>query len=59
MNVKQSAIYKEYLAMREEIDKHKWYESERRGYDVGFTWALFDWTFKFKTEWLRDRKTNS
>jgi hypothetical protein len=59
VNVKQSAIYKEYLAMREEIDKHKWYESEKRGHDVGFAWALFDWTMKFKSRWLRDRKTNS
>ncbi len=59
MNVKQSAIYKEYLAMREEIDKHKWYESERQGHDVGFTWALFDWTFRYKSKWLKDRKTNS
>ena len=58
MNVKQSAIYKEYLAMREEIDKHKWYESERVGYDVGFVWALIDWTIKFKTKWLQSRKKN-
>jgi hypothetical protein len=43
--------------MREEIDKHKWYESERRGYDVGFTWALFNWTFKFKSRWLEERKS--
>ena len=56
MNVKQSAIYKEYLAMREEIDKHKWYESERRGYDVAFALALFDWTMKFKSKWLKERK---
>jgi len=56
VNVKQSAIYKEYLAMREEIDKHKWYESERAGRDVGFTRALFDWTFRFKSKWLKERK---
>ncbi len=55
MNVKQSAIYKEYLAMREEIDKHKWYESEKQGRDVGFVWALFDWTMKHKTKWLKER----
>jgi len=44
--------------MREEIDKHKWYESERVGYDVGFVWALIDWTIKFKTKWLQSRKKN-
>jgi hypothetical protein len=42
--------------MREEIDKHKWYESERQGKDVGFTYALFDWTMKFKSQWLKERK---
>jgi len=57
VDVKQSAIYKEYLAMREEIDKHKWYESEKRSKDVGFAWALFDWTFRHKSKWLKDRKT--
>jgi hypothetical protein len=56
VNVKQSAIYKEYLATREEIDKHKWYESEKAGRDVGFTYALFDWTMKFKTRWLQSRR---
>jgi len=25
--------YKEILALKEEILKHKWYESERKGYD--------------------------
>jgi hypothetical protein len=57
VNIGQSAIFKEYLAMREEIDKHKWYESERAGRDVGFVWALFDWTLKFKTKWIQSRKT--
>lgn len=59
MNVKQSAIYKEYLAMREEIDKHKWYESEKQGRDIGLAYALFDWTMKFKTKWLKERKNKS
>ena len=56
MNIKQSAVYREYLTMREEIDRHKWYESERAGRDVGFTYALLSWTLKFKTQWLNERK---
>jgi hypothetical protein len=27
-------IYQEFLAMREEIMKHKWIESEKAGHDV-------------------------
>lgn len=37
--------------MREEILKHKWYESERYGYDVGFEYALIDWNCRFKQNW--------
>lgn len=55
VNVKESSVYKEYLAIREEILKHKWYESERAGYDVGFSRALIDWTFKFKSKFIKNR----
>jgi hypothetical protein len=41
--------------MREEILKHKWFESERAGKDVGFEYALVDWVVKFKQVW--DKKT--
>jgi hypothetical protein len=56
VNVKNTSLYKEILAMKEEIMKHKWYESEKAGYDIGFTKALMDWTIKFKTKWIRSRK---
>jgi hypothetical protein len=55
VNIKNSLVYKEYLAMKEEVFKHKWYESERAGHDVGFGRALIDWTVRFKTKWLRER----
>ena len=41
--MKQSSLYQEFLAEREEILKHKWLESERLGYDIGFERALLDW----------------
>jgi len=56
VNVANTSLYKEILAMKEEIMKHKWYESEKAGYDIGFTKALMDWTIKFKTKWIRSRK---
>lgn len=55
MDVKNSLIYKEFLALKEEVFKHKWYESERKGYDVGFAYALIDWTIKYKTQWFNER----
>jgi hypothetical protein len=59
VNVEKTSIYKEYLAMREEVYKHKWYESEKAGYDIGFIRAVIDWTIKFKTKWLQERKNKN
>lgn len=44
-------FYRHFTAMREEILKHKWYESERAGKDVGFEYALVNWTIKFSRSW--------
>ena len=35
-----SSLYREFLAEREEILRHKWLESEQVGIDVGFEEAL-------------------
>lgn len=59
MNVKESSIYKEFLALKEEVNKHKWYESEKAGKDVGWSQAVIDWTFKFKSKWLKERRSKS
>jgi hypothetical protein len=56
MDITQTSIYKEFLLMKEEIHKHKWYESERAGHDIGFVKALMDWTMKYKTSWIKKRK---
>jgi hypothetical protein len=37
--VKNSTLYKEFLAERKEILCHKWIESEKAGYDIGFDCA--------------------
>jgi len=37
--------------MREEILKHKWFESEKAGKDVGFEYALLNWIVKHKDNW--------
>ena len=53
--VKESALYKEFLAERAEILKHKWIESEKAGKDIGFEKALLDWIVKHRSNW-RDRR---
>ena len=53
--VKGSVLYKEFLAEREEILKHKWIESEKAGTDIGFEKALLDWIVKHRSSW-RDKR---
>src|SRR5207247_9290329 len=53
--VKNSVLYKEFLAERAEILKHKWIESEKAGKDIGFEKALLDWIVKHRSHW-RERR---
>jgi hypothetical protein len=53
--VKNSVLYKEFLAERDEILRHKWIESEKVGRDIGFERALLDWIIKYRANWRSDR----
>ena len=53
--VKNSVLYKEFLAEREEILKHKWIESEKAGADIGFEKALLDWIVRHRSSWRNKR----
>jgi hypothetical protein len=55
--LKNSSLYREFQAEREEILKHKWFESERAGHDVGFEQALTDWIIKHRASWRKTRQT--
>ena len=54
--VKNSVLYKEFLAERAEILKHKWIESEKAGKDIGFERALLDWIMKHRSNWRERRR---
>lgn len=54
--VTESLLYKEFLAEREEILRHKWIESEKAGHDVGFEKALLDWIVKHRSSWRTQRQ---
>ena len=41
--VKSTSLFRKWDSMKEEIILHKWYESERRGYDIGWDRAYTDW----------------
>lgn len=57
--VKNSSLYREFQAEREEILKHKWIESEKAGKDIGFERALTDWIVKHRSKWRRTRQSSS
>ncbi|MDR2981427.1 MAG: DUF4032 domain-containing protein [Puniceicoccales bacterium] len=55
--VQRSSLYQEFLAEREEILRHKWIESEKAGYDIGFERALMDWIKNHREKWRGSRRT--
>ena len=55
--IKNSTVYREFQAEREEILKHKWIESEKAGYDIGFETALTDWIVKHRSKWRKARQS--
>ena len=55
--LKNSSLYREFQAEREEILRHKWIESEKAGHDIGFEQALTDWIIKHRASWRRARQT--
>jgi hypothetical protein len=55
--LKNSSLYREFQAEREEILKHKWIESEKAGRDIGFEQALTDWIIKHRSKWRKGRQT--
>ena len=57
--INNSVLYKEFLAERQEILCHKWIESEKAGYDIGFECALLDWTLKYRPAWRVKRYRKS
>ncbi len=36
----------------EEINRHRWIESEKAGHDIGFKEASVDWLEKFSSAWM-------
>jgi hypothetical protein len=54
--LKNSSLYREFQAEREEILRHKWIESEKAGSDIGFERALTDWIVKHRSKWRKNRQ---
>ena len=55
--LKNSSLYREFQAERDEILRHKWIESEKAGHDIGFERALTDWIVRHRSKWRKARQT--
>ena len=49
--MKSTRLYQRFLAEREEILRHKWFQSEKAGHDIGFEKALLDWIVNHRARW--------
>ena len=57
--LERSSLYREFLAEREEILKHKWVESEKAGRDIGFESALASWVIHHCAQWRKARRSQA
>ena len=44
------------MAEREAVLRHKWFQSEKAGRDIGFEKALFSWMLYHRSLWLESRR---
>jgi len=54
--MRESTLYRAFQAEREEILRHKWLESEKHGFDIGFEKALTDWIMHHRAKWRKARQ---
>ena len=56
--VKTSRLYLESQAEHEQILRHKWFESEKAGHDIGYDLAKVDWRIKHRSRWRKEWQEN-
>jgi len=44
--VRETRLFRRWEQVKREINKHKWYESEKAGHDIGWDRAAVDWMMR-------------
>ena len=44
---KKTSLYQHWEEMKGDVERHKWYESEKAGHDIGWEKAMTDWMIRF------------
>ena len=55
VEIKRTRLYQDYQCQIDEVNRHKWIESEKAGHDVGWEWALIDWIIRHRATWIRNQ----
>lgn len=57
---RKTALVREWEAMKQDVLRHKWFESEKAGHDIGWDRAFVDYNIKIrrKQHQHRDHKSN-
>lgn len=45
---RKTSLFQEWAAMKEDVLRHKWFESEKAGHDVGWDRAMVDYNLKVR-----------
>ena len=43
------------MELKNQIEKHKWIESEKQGNDIGFEKSLVEWVTKHRSGWVTNK----
>lgn len=54
--LRNTLLFRQWEDMKKEILLHKWYESEKAGYDIGWERAAVDWMVRFGPSAPKDRR---
>lgn len=54
---RDTLLCKYRAAVRKEIERHKWFESEKAGYDIGWDRAAVDWMIRFGPHFIGSQST--
>lgn len=50
--IEKSEYYHFYLMEKNEIEKHKWFVSEKLGRDCGYSYAQWQWVMNYRDAWI-------
>jgi len=52
----KSLLYRLFTSEHEEIERLKWFESEKAGKDIGLDHAFWIWNTRYRRDWLKEQK---